>query len=264
MKHVDLGGQKVRYLEHGDGDQAIVFVHGFLCSSRWWEPAFEHLPSNHRGIALDLAGPGGTDRASAFDIADHVAAFVSALGLKDIVLVGHSMGGGVATCVALEHQQLLRALVLVNPISPDGSNGPDFFSNGLRAMFAALPGNRPATEGLMRGTFVRPVGDALVKMMVDDAMVATGSPALKQGLVAMASLRVRHRLAEIKVPSLAVWGDKDTWVQLDNVLHFVRGIPGCGLHVFSGVGHDTNLEVPAELMRVIGGFLVAASPRPRK
>ncbi len=77
----------------------------------------------------------------------------------------------------------------------------------------------------------------------------------------MAALRIRQRLAEIKLPTPAIWGDKDTWINFDNVLHIVRRISGCRLYVFRGVGHDTLLEVPGPFTGMVVDFVEAARAR---
>src|SRR6187402_1218673 len=92
-------GTPIAYESQGDGDIALVLVHGWSCDGSYWEPQVESLSRDFQVVTIDLAGHGesGEDRA-AWTIAsfgEDVAAVVNELELERVVLVGHSMGGDV-------------------------------------------------------------------------------------------------------------------------------------------------------------------------
>src|SRR5437667_10726624 len=82
---------------------AVLFVHGNVSSSLFWQPAMLALPEGYRPLAADLRGFGDTDpepvdaTRGLRDYADDLAAVIDALGLPEVHLVGWSMGGGVTT-----------------------------------------------------------------------------------------------------------------------------------------------------------------------
>src|SRR5688572_27086654 len=111
--------RSVHYLDAGAGEQAVVFVHGFLFRASMWEPQFPvAVQSGRRAVAPDLPGFGRSTvpaERSAYSIdgyADLVAALVGDLGLGRVVLVGLSMGGYIALAVARRHPDVLAGLVL--------------------------------------------------------------------------------------------------------------------------------------------------------
>jgi pimeloyl-ACP methyl ester carboxylesterase len=107
----------------------VVFVHGNLSSSVFWQQTMLALPDGYRPIALDLRGFGGTDpepvdaSRGVRDYTDDVVATMSALGLESAHLVGWSLGGGVVLQLLRDHPALVSTLTLVNPVSPYGYGG---------------------------------------------------------------------------------------------------------------------------------------------
>jgi pimeloyl-ACP methyl ester carboxylesterase len=122
----------------------VLLIHGNCSSSGYWEPLIRHLPSQWRIMAPDLRGYGdgpalGVDATRGLrDFADDVAALLDEAG--PCVVVGHSMGGGVAMQLLLDHPDRIAALVLEAPVSPFGFGGtrdldgtptsPDFAGTG--------------------------------------------------------------------------------------------------------------------------------------
>lgn len=98
-------GVRVAYSEYGQGDTALVLVHGWSCDSRYWNKQIEYFAKKYKLITIDLAGHGnsGTNRNvfSFKSFAQDVAAVLDATGTKKAILIGHSMGGSVALQTAM-------------------------------------------------------------------------------------------------------------------------------------------------------------------
>jgi pimeloyl-ACP methyl ester carboxylesterase len=109
----------------------VLFVHGNVSSSLFWQSAMLALPDGYRPLAIDLRGFGGTDpepvdaTRGLGDYADDLAAVIEALGLTSVHLVGWSMGGGVVLQYLAERPAAHRAasVTLVAPVSPFGFGG---------------------------------------------------------------------------------------------------------------------------------------------
>ena len=110
---------------------AVLFVHGNVSSSLFWQPTMLALPEPYRPLAIDLRGFGDTDpepvdaTRGLRDYADDLAAAVDALGLESVHLVGWSMGGGVVLQYLTDRPGAHRvaSLTLVDPVSPFGFGG---------------------------------------------------------------------------------------------------------------------------------------------
>lgn len=113
-----------------DGDAPdgtpVVFIHGNVSSSLFWQPTILRLPAGCRAIAIDLRGFGDSEtkpvdaRRGLGDYADDVAAVLAALDIDSANFVGWSMGGGVVMQLMLEHPGLARTVTLQAPVSPYG------------------------------------------------------------------------------------------------------------------------------------------------
>jgi pimeloyl-ACP methyl ester carboxylesterase len=110
---------------------AVLFVHGNVSSSLFWQPMMLALPEAFRPLAVDLRGFGGTDdepvdaTRGVRDFSDDLAAAIEALGLETVHLVGWSMSGGVVLQYVVDRPGTHRvaSLTLVDPVSPFGFGG---------------------------------------------------------------------------------------------------------------------------------------------
>ena len=110
---------------------AVLFVHGNVSSSLFWQPMMLALPGSYRPLAIDLRGFGDTDdepidaTRGVRDFSDDLAAAIEALGLDAVHLVGWSMGGGVVLQYLVDRPGAHRvaSLTLVDPVSPFGFGG---------------------------------------------------------------------------------------------------------------------------------------------
>jgi pimeloyl-ACP methyl ester carboxylesterase len=115
----------------GRSGQPVLFVHGNVSSSLFWQPTMLALPECYRPLAVDLRGFGDTDpepvdaTRGLGDYADDLAAVIEALGLTSVHLVGWSMGGGAVLQYLTERPATHRAasVTLVAPVSPFGFGG---------------------------------------------------------------------------------------------------------------------------------------------
>ena len=115
----------------GRDGPAVLFVHGNVSSSLFWQPVMLALPGPYRPLAIDLRGFGGTDpepvdaTRGLRDYADDLAAVIDALGLASLHLVGWSMGGGVVLQYLVDRPggHRVASLALVDPVSPFGFGG---------------------------------------------------------------------------------------------------------------------------------------------
>ncbi len=132
-----------------DGDEltaeAVVFIHGNVSSSLFWQPTMLRLPATYRAIAIDLRGFGDSETLPVdatrglADYSDDVASVLRALGIESAHFVGWSMGGGVVQQLMLDHNELVATVTLQAPVSPYGF-GPTALDGSLLTPDAAGSG----------------------------------------------------------------------------------------------------------------------------
>ena len=261
-KFVQAGPFRLEYFEQGKGLDTLVLVHGYASSAALWRYTLEHLSEERfRVIVLNNRGAGNSDRASSDGpfqeedysvetFADDLFNAVEALGLDGFTLVGHSMGGATVAQFALEHQNLLKGLVLMNPAPLNGRDLPNGWEKELRE---SLKGTQPPTRD-MGFNADHVTEDFKVGVMGDIAR----NPVERfiGGRQSMAGLRLRDQLQEIKIPTLVVGGDRDTTVGVGNILAEYQALPQAvrHLHIFHGIGHSPNVEVGRLVSTIVGNF----------
>jgi pimeloyl-ACP methyl ester carboxylesterase len=113
----------------GDPTRTVLFVHGNVSSSLFWQPLMLSLPPGIRAVAVDLRGFGGSETLpvdatrGVRDFSDDVAAVADELGLGAVHVVGWSLGGGVVMQLLLDRPDLVASLTLVSTVSPYGFGG---------------------------------------------------------------------------------------------------------------------------------------------
>lgn len=128
-EHVDTERLRTHLLHLGREGEPVVFVHGNVSSSLFWQRTMLALPEHYRPLAVDLRGFGRSAREPVDarrglgDYADDVRALLDALGLERAHLVGWSMGGGVVARLLRDTPERVSSLTLVNPVSPFGFGG---------------------------------------------------------------------------------------------------------------------------------------------
>ena len=255
---IQAGEVKLQYYQHGHGSQTVLLVHGYVSSARLWQLTMERMdPERFRVIALNNRGAGDSARTASEDaytiegFANDLHNVAEALHLDRFTLVGHSMGGATVARYALTHQDRLKALVLLNSTPLDGRELEDGWDSAIREQFRSR--NRP--EGDMG--FGGPEVTQEFKQAVFADVARNPIERALAGRRSMSQLRLRSRLGDIQVPTLVVGGDMDTSVGVDNILADYLALPEASrsLHIFHGVGHSPNVEIPQRLAGLLTRFV---------
>ncbi len=261
-KFVQAGQVRLEYFEQGHGLDTLVLVHGYASSAAIWRYTLQYLSEDQfRVIVLNNRGAGQSDRASSdgpFNEEDYsVETFTEdlfnvavALNLDGFTLVGHSMGGATAAQFALEHQDRLKGLVLMNPAPLNGRSLKEGWEEEMRETLASSG----PPEGDMGFQAPHVTEDFKEAVLAD----ISRNPVERfiGGRRSMEALKLRDRLNEIKVPTLVMGGDQDTTVGVDNILAEYQALSEDvrHLHIYHGSGHSPNVQVARWVANITGTF----------
>jgi pimeloyl-ACP methyl ester carboxylesterase len=238
-------GVHIDYRVYGRGDPAIVFIHGWSCDANYWQGQVANFRQRYTVVAVNLAGHGASTRnRQAWSIGafgDDVAAAVQSLPNRQLVLVGHSMGGP----VALEAARRLGDRVI-------GIVGVDTFQ-GL----GASPVRTPEIDQALAAAQADPIGftrefvttrffpedadPAFVRRIADDMALAPPEVSLPS-LIAIVDYDAAPTLAGIEVPIVAINADLDGPLDVERIQ---RAAPTFRARIMSGHGHFLMMEDPA-------------------
>ncbi len=271
MAFAQLSQVRMEYLPHGQGPERVVFIHGFQASARIWQATQEALPADrYSSIAINNRGAGASDAPpSEHDFGIQIFArdafeLVSQLGWARFTLVGHSLGGGTAAQVAVDHPGLLKGLVLLDPVDPDGVAPPGgeaaievFIDKRMAARRAQLE-RGAAGDGIDASGAGVP--EAAMRELEED-MRAAPERRLRGSMRSMMTLAIGDRLKSLAMPVLLAGGDEDELIPVANMLATWAKLPaGAGLHFWHGIGHSPNLDCPIELAALIQRFIEVTVP----
>lgn len=164
-------GVAIAYEVHGQGPATLVFVHGWTCDRTYWRRQIDAFSADYRVITLDLAGHGasGTGRAvwSIPNFSNDVVAVIEALDARNVILVGHSLGGPVVVEAGLQLPDRVTAVVGVDAFFDDWAD-PEFtkFVDQLRTDFAV------STRAFVRKALFLPTSPAALADSIADSMAA--------------------------------------------------------------------------------------------
>jgi hypothetical protein len=143
-------GAPIAFDTRGSGEPALVFIHGWAADRSYWREQADAFAPDHRVVTLDLTGHGPFAAASpprfVLALSADVEAVVRDLGLKRVILIGHSMGGAVALASAKRLAGIVRGVVIVTP-EIRGDFDADF-SGAMKAWV----GNEPARDWVLERT----------------------------------------------------------------------------------------------------------------
>ncbi|MDX6548020.1 MAG: hypothetical protein QOG33_1570 [Gaiellales bacterium] len=259
-----VDGGRVNLYEVGAGPP-VVLLHGLLGSPAYLLPVARSLArAGHRVLVPDLPGHGRSDPLCRFgfgEAADRLAEAVGRLGVERPALLGHSFGAPLAVHWALRHE--VRSLVAVSPVgvvpldlSWSRSLLPVAPVVACVARIAAAPVASSALgRRLVFGGFVgmaRPdaVDPGMGAEMIRGA--AAAAPAVAGALDALAGLRLTDVARRLRVPSLVIWGDRDSHAA--NAPGLIEALAGHG-HPMPGCGHMPMLEAPFSFRAALDGRL---------
>ncbi len=255
------GDAEIGYDDVGRG-LPLVFLHGFPHNRTLWAPQMGAFVDRCRCIAVDLRGFGesSTDGVISMDgYADDVACVMDALGIRQAVVCGLSMGGYVAFAFWRRHRSRVRALILADTKATPDTEEARGKRRELIAVARDTSGGSTAVADRQIGGMVGKSTRAKNSGIVDTVYrMLEGAPLV--GITgALEALMARPdstpTLATIDVPTLIVVGDEDVLTPVSDARAMHAAIPGSRLEILAGAGHVSNLERPAAFNHVASEFL---------
>lgn len=258
---VEVGvGTQVFYQEFGDpSNPVLLFIHGFGGASDNWRNNLQVVASKgFRVVAVDLPGFGlsSKDYKGSYSHASQAAVlgqFMDLLGINDVTLVGHSMGGNVALHAAFNFASRVKRVVLVDAAVVESSPNNDTFSYLLNKfpsikiyaqLLLRLALNQSSYLAIFQNPMYRPAPIADQTRQYVDLIFQ--SPNWDESLVAVLRDSGRNglpkKLSELEIPVHIIWGRKDPWISLSEGEDLSKQFPNATLDVIDDAGHLPMVE----------------------
>jgi len=273
-RFVEVNSLQVHYKTAGQGEPALVLLHGFAASVFTWREVMDPLAEIGTVIAFDRPAFGLTERPlpgqwqgqnpySPEAQADLTVALMDELGVEKAILVGNSAGGAVVMLTALRYPDRVQALVLVDPAVYVGGGVPDWIRPILQT-----PQMRRLGPLLVRS--IRTWGEDFGRSAWHDPSRLTPEiwagytkplqardwdRALWEFTLASRPTGLPERLDQIQMPTLVITGDDDRIVPTEQSVRLAGELPNAELVVIPNCGHVPHEECPQEFLQAVRRFV---------
>jgi len=263
-KSIQVGDTRWSYYEGGEGP-TLVLLHGYDSDKSVWLEVAARLSPHFHLVIPDLPGWGDSSRdpSASYDVdaqAARLDAFMHALGLRSVTLVGHSMGGAIAGVYAAEHPQTVNRLVLVDSFGLNqkknafarealaGTNPFDYDDHaGFRRSFALAFDKVPDLPSRFVDVLIQ--HNMRDRTFLDKVFHELGKPSQY--------LSVQQRLDKLTMPVMGLWCSDDKISDIsamDNLRDGLVNAAAISSTTLSGCNHMPMLEKPEQTAQVLTAF----------
>jgi pimeloyl-ACP methyl ester carboxylesterase len=241
-------GGEFKFVDEGSG-AIILLLHGLFGALSNWDGVVRKFSQKYRVIIPMLPIYSMPTRETDLDgLVQFVERFIAFMGIKEVVLIGNSLGGHVALLYTLQYQDNVKQLILT------GSSG--LFENSMGGSFPKR-GSYDYIKERVGYTFYDP--NTATKELVDEVFETTKSISKCLRIVAIAKSAQRHNIATelhlIKVPTLLIWGLNDTITPPMVAHEFNKLMPNSKLKFLDECCHAPMMEHPGEFNRILADYL---------
>lgn len=245
---VQVGDHRVVYSEGGRGEP-VVLLHGFGASADSWNRFAKPLTKRYHVIAPDQPGWGASTRIESASYGypaqiERLHQFLSALGLKRVHLIGHSMGGFIASAYAARYPDQVITMGLIAPhgmVEPVPSELANDVAKGDNWLVAT---SRPEFDRLLNKVFARRpyAPKAVLRYLANHAIRNSAKSAKIFAEMQTNDPPLADRLANVTAPAWIVWGDQDRVLHVSCADLFRKGIKNSEVMIIPGSGHMPLVE----------------------
>lgn len=265
---------ELTYTDQGSGTNTLLFIHGLGSYMPAWQKNIPVLSESYRCIAIDLPGYGKSSKGNhSYDMkffADVVAEFIQELDLKNVTLVGHSMGGQIAITASLYHPALVDQLVLISPAGFETfhEGQKQWFRDVLNARLVQVTPPEAIQTNLAYNFYDYPKE---ADFMITDRIAMRSAKdferycyAVEMSVKGMVDQPVFDFLPKVNQPTLVIYGENDNLIPnrylnpgrtVDVANKGIVQLPNGQLVMVSKSGHFTMFEKAEEVNEAIIKFI---------
>jgi pimeloyl-ACP methyl ester carboxylesterase len=263
-----LMGMQVHYRDEGNKNDSIplVLLHGMSSSLNTWDSLVLLMKNEKRIISIDLpafglTGPNPQNSYGTAYYESFLDSFLLKLNIKQCILAGNSMGGGIAWNYTADHPEKVNKLILINAAGFMGKKGKGSLGFTLASM--------PILNNLL--LYITPtflIRKSLETIFVNQTKITeqlvtrfhdlTICEGNRKAALSIFKNRVEQdsdKLKNINTPTLILWGEKDELINIENAYKFQQSIKGSKLEIIKNTGHTPMEENPEITAQLINSFL---------
>ncbi len=260
---IKVCGYDIAYIDEGNSSDVLIFIHGLGSYLKAWDRNIPVLKNYFRCIALDLPGYGKSSKklhnGSVKFYREFLNEFINALGLQNITLVGHSMGGQIALSFVISFPDVIKKLILISPAGFETFNSTDVdeLKDIISPELTYNASNEQIRINYKVNFFQMPIE---AEEMISDRIAIKKDEEfynhcqiVSNSLSGLLTEPVFNRLKEINIPTLIFFGKND--LLIPNRIHYkttteeiallgASQIKNSKLLLIKNCGHFLQYEIP--------------------
>lgn len=237
INHVDIN-----YVDYGQGDNTLVFLHGWGQNIEMMKPIGDKLQKNNRIIIVDLPGFGNSHEPDTiwtmYDYAECINKLLKFLKVDNPVMIGHSFGGKISLIYASRYK--VSKLILFG--SP--------FKKEIKKMSIKMK----VLKSLKKVPILNKL-EGFAKRHMGSRDYREASDFMRKILVEHVNLDITNEVKKIKCPTIMVWGTMDQEVPIERAYELEKLIEDSAVIPYEGCSHYAYLERSNQTINIIKNFI---------
>jgi len=257
-KFVTINRNKIRYLEDGKSDQNILLLHGLGGYAERWSNIIPFLAKKFHLYVPDMIGYGQSDKPTADYTPEYFVKFVfdfmEAVGIKNTVMMGTSLGGQVVIECAATQLPTIKKIILISPAGIMRKSTPTLDAYTMAALYPSKEAVKNAYQ-MMVGPG-KEVSEISIERFITNMSRPNAKMAFLSTLLGLKNAPdIYDKLEKITVPTMLIWGKEDNLIPFEYSQQFVMSINNCKFIAMEGCGHSPYVEAPEKLAELVIKFL---------
>lgn len=272
-KFIEIDKFNLHYKEYGEKDKVILLIHGFAANTFSFRNLFEPLSKYGRVIAIDVPGFGLTERVDKNRVkfnpysidgqVETIKIFLDKKGIDKVIILGHSMGGGIATYFSIKYPEYVEKLIIEDGAIFEGGGPPNLIVSFLRT-----PIGKFLWPALVK-PFVNQISKLLDiayynKSIINDEFiegykrilnVKNWDKGLYEVTIANNNINLINKLSKIETKTLIIWGEFDKVIPVESGIKLNKEIQNSELVILKECGHVPHEEKEEEFLEKIFLFI---------
>lgn len=260
---------KYHYLSYGDaGDRPIIFLHGILLNSTIWHKHCTYFSKENSVYSIDFLGHGCSTKKrdlSMMDLVEEVKFFIEEKQLKDPIIIGHSLGGLVASCFTALYPEKVDKLIILSTVDYDSFNNNIFntlaaFNLSFINKYHLNPFTLPLITQVLESLIFNKVSPSTRYEEINFMMYHLKIKGMTDSLLSlMQNYEIKSftssKYKNIKSPTLIIHGNSDRLINYSNGKILYNNIPNSKLSIINKGSHMIILENEDEVIKIIEEFI---------
>jgi pimeloyl-ACP methyl ester carboxylesterase len=239
----------IHYTETGKGNTAIVFVHGWLGNTNWWNSQEAFLKDRYKIVKIDLGGHGKSDKTrlnwTSKQYSDDLITVINQINASEVILVGHSMSGAFVTEAAVDLPKV-KAIILVDTLKDlddtfDPEQAEEFMFSHYRKDF------KSAVENILPLYLFVDETPITIKNQLQKEFLQQDAELAIKALKPLYEMDIRKIAKLMDIPVKAINSDSQP-TEIENNRKYFKNYD---YRIITGTGHYPMLEKPDEFNKIL-------------